>query len=92
MNKDKNIPIPDSMSPFERIRRTNAAGFEYWSSRDFASILGYTDYRNFESVIGKARLSCFNSGHRIEDHFVDITEMVSIGSGAERSVKTIQAA
>ncbi|MDZ4164147.1 MAG: TaqI-like C-terminal specificity domain-containing protein [Smithellaceae bacterium] len=27
MNKDKNISIPDSMSPFERIRRTNAAGF-----------------------------------------------------------------
>ena len=83
MNKDKNISIPDSMSPFERIRRTNAAGFEHWSNRDFASILGYTDYRNFESVIGKARLSCFNSGHRIEDHFVDITEMVAIGRGGE---------
>ena len=89
MNKDKNISIPDSMSPFERIRRTDAAGFEHWSSRDFASILGYTDYRNFESVIGKARLSCFNSGHRIEDHFVDITEMVAIGSGAQRPIKTV---
>ncbi len=54
MNKDKNISTSDSISPFERIRRTNAAGFEHWSSRDFASILGYTDYRNFESVIGKA--------------------------------------
>jgi DNA-damage-inducible protein D len=30
-----------------------------------------------------------NSGHRIEDHFVDVTEMVAIGSGAERPVKTI---
>ncbi|MBU2055414.1 MAG: hypothetical protein KJ936_11395 [Proteobacteria bacterium] len=79
MNKDKNISTSDSMSPFERIRRTNEAGFEHWSSRDFASIFRYTDYRNFESVIGKARLSCFNSGHRIEDHFVDITEMVIIG-------------
>ena len=69
--------IPDIMSPFERIRRTNAVGFEHWSSRDFTSILGYTDYRNFESVIGEARLSCFNSGHRIEDHFIDITEKVA---------------
>ncbi len=51
-------------------------------------MLGYDDYRNFERVIDKAKLSCFNSGHRIEDHFVDITEMVTIGSGAERSVKT----
>ena len=57
--------------------------FENGSSRDFASILGYTDYRNFESVISKARPPCFNSGHRIEDHFVDITEMVAIGSGGE---------
>ena len=34
-------------SPFERIKRTNTAGNEYWSSRDFAQILGYSDYRNF---------------------------------------------
>ena len=76
-------------SPFERIRRINAAGAEYWSSRDFAGVLDYTDYRNFEQVVGKARLACFNSGQRIEDHFVDITEMVGIGSGAQRSLKTI---
>jgi DNA-damage-inducible protein D len=70
---------PTTASPFERIRRTNPAGNEFWSSRDFAQVLGYTDYRNFEGVIQKARTACFNSGHRIEDHFVDITEMVSIG-------------
>jgi hypothetical protein len=63
-------------SPFESIRRTNAAGVEFWSSRDFAQVLGYTDYRNFEQVIHKARTACFNSAHPIEDHFVDITEMV----------------
>ena len=44
---------------------------------------------NFEQVICKARLACFNSGQRIEDHFVDITEMVEIGSGAQRPLKTI---
>lgn len=76
-------------SPFERIKRTNDAGMEFWSSRDFSEILGYGDYRNFEGVIEKAKLSCFNSGYRIEDHFVDVTEMVAIGSGAERPVKTI---
>ncbi len=76
-------------SPFEQIRRTTAAGAEFWSSRDFAQVLGYSDYRNFEQVIGKARLACFNSGHRIEDHFVDITEMIEIGKGGQRPVKTI---
>jgi len=76
-------------SPFERIKRMNDAGMEFWSSREFAGVLGYGDYRNFEGVIEKAKLSCFNSGHRLEDHFVDVTEMVAIGSGAERPVKTI---
>jgi DNA-damage-inducible protein D len=78
-----------NISPFERIRRTNEGGNEYWSSRDFAEVLGYTDYRNFETVITKAKAACFNSGQRVDDHFVDITEMVGIGSGAERPVKTV---
>ncbi|MCX5971936.1 MAG: DNA damage-inducible protein D, partial [Coprothermobacterota bacterium] len=77
------------LSPFERIRKVNEAGNEYWSSRDFAGVLGYGDYRNFEGVIEKAKTACFNSGHRIEDHFVDVTEMVIIGSGAQRSIKTV---
>ncbi len=87
--KNSHISTSVGRSPFERIRRINEAGFEHWSSRDFAHILGYTDYRNFESVIAKARLSCFNSGHHIEDHFVDVTEMVAIGSGAQRPIKTV---
>ena len=66
-------------SPFEAIRRTNAAGTEFWSSRDFARVLGYSDDRNFEQVVQKARMACFNSAQRVEDHFVDVTEMVDIG-------------
>ena len=81
-------PRPDEgrQSPFELIRRTNAAGVEFWSSRDFAQVLGYADYRNFEQVIQKARMACFNSGQRIEDHFVDVTEMIEIGKGAKRPI------
>ena len=75
-------------SPFEQIRRVNQAGNEHWSSRDFARVLGYADYRNFEQVIDKARMACFNSGQRPEDHFVDITEMIEIGKGGQRPVAT----
>ena len=88
MSRNDHLPAPNHISPFERIRRTNAAGAEYWSSRDFAGVLGYTDYRNFEAVVGKARLACFNSGHRVEDHFVDITEMIEIGKGGKGEVRT----
>jgi DNA-damage-inducible protein D len=80
--------MPDEITPFETIRRTNPAGNEYWSSRDFAKILGYADYRNFQSVIESARTACFNSGQRVEDHFVEVTEMVEIGSRAQRPLKS----
>ena len=95
---ERTLPMPNELqpsrpeghqSPFEQIRRTNPAGVEFWSSRDFAQVLGYADYRNFEQVIQKARTACFNSAHPIEDHFVEITEMVQIGSGAMRPVQTV---
>jgi hypothetical protein len=81
--------MSQAITPFEQIRRTNPAGNEFWSSRDFARVLSYNDYRNFEAVIAKAKTACFNSGQRLEDHFVEITEMVGIGSGAQRPLKTV---
>jgi len=88
-NELRPSPPEGRQSPFELIRRTNEAGREFWSSRDFAQILDYGDYRNFEQVIQKAKTACFTSAQRIENHFVDITEMVEIGSGAKRPIKTV---
>jgi len=81
--------INKHLSPFEHIKRTNDAGNEYWSGRDFSRILGYSDYRNFEQVINKARTACFNSGQRIDDHIVDVTDMIEVGKGAKRQVQTV---
>ena len=80
---------PGTPSPFEQIRRVNDAGNEHWSSRDFARVLGYSDYRNFEAVVGKARTACFNSGQRVDDHFVEITDMIEVGKGAMRPAKIV---
>ncbi len=76
-------------SPFEQIKRVNDAGYEFWSSREFAEVLGYGDYRNFEAVVEKAKIACFNSAHPVDDHFVDVTEMIEIGKGGQRAVKTM---
>ena len=81
--------MSQEITPFESIRRTNPAGNEFWSSRDFAKVLGYADYRNFQSVIESARTACFNSGQRVEDHFVEVTDMIGIGKGGQRPVKTV---
>ena len=77
------------ITPFEQIRRTNPAGNEFWSSRDFARVLGYVNYRHFLAVIEKARTACFNSGQRVEDHFVGIDDMIVIGKGGQRPVQTV---
>jgi DNA-damage-inducible protein D len=79
----------DRVSAFEKIRRVNAAGNEYWSSRDLAGVLGYVQYRNFEAVVAKAREACFNSGQRIRDHFADVSKMIEIGKGGTRKVTDI---
>ena len=80
---------PGIPSPFESIRRMNATGNESWSSREFAKVLGYVNYRHFETVIAKAKTACVNSGQREEDHFVGSDQMVEIGSGAQRVLQTV---
>jgi DNA-damage-inducible protein D len=78
------------ITPFEEIRRTNPAGNEFWSSRDFARVLGYVNWRHFQAVIEKARTACFNSGQRVEDHFVEVTDMIEVGKGAKRPAKSVR--
>ena len=75
---------------FESIKKIDENGVEYWLSRDLAKILEYADYRNFITVINKAKEACSNSGNDVLDHFGDITEMVTIGSGAQRPIDTIK--
>lgn len=59
-------------------------GIEFWLARELQLLLGYSDWRNFLNAIEKARESCNTSGEEVSDHFVDVTKMVRIGSGAER--------
>lgn len=84
-----NLALDDGNTRFEQIKQTSRSGVEYWSSRDLASASEYTDYRIFEQVTSKAKEACFNSGNVVEDHFVERTEMVKIGSGAERAVQVV---
>jgi len=81
------LPIPATTNTFERIKRVNPSGAEFWSARELARVLEYTEFRNLAAVIAKARQACAKSGHTVSDHFVDITEMVGIGSGAQRPIE-----
>ncbi len=76
-------------SLFDEIRHIDDAGVEYWKSRELAKALNYTDYRNFLSVIKKAQEACRKRGQEIENHFVGVNEMVSIGYGAQREIDEV---
>lgn len=79
-----------AISTFEGIKEVDNNGNEYWTSRKLAKALDYADYRNFVAVINKAKEACNNSGIPVVDHFGDFTEMVSIGSGAERPLDSVK--
>lgn len=74
---------------FEEIKQFNAEIGEFWYARSLATVLEYKDWRNFINVINKAKEACLNSKHNILDHFVEITEMVELGSGAKREIEDI---
>ncbi|WP_301100371.1 DNA damage-inducible protein D [Propionivibrio sp.] len=75
---------------FEGMRQFDADGNEFWIARQLAKVLEYSEYRHFQPVIERAKESCRNSGHAVEDHFEDVLDMVDIGSGAKRQIADIR--
>ncbi len=85
----KSDSMVDSQNVFEIHKKMDPNGQEYWSSRELGKILQYSEYRHFQAVLDRAKLSCINSGHNAEQHFVDSKEPVAIGSGATKLMATI---
>lgn len=75
---------------FEQCMRTETeGGTEFWLARDLQELLGYSQWRNFEPVIEKARTACENSGFDAADHFAEARKMVDVGSGAQREIDDV---
>ena len=76
-------------STFEAHAQQTEGGTEYWLARDIQHLLGYDEWRNFNTVISKAKTACEVSGHRVADHFVGVNKMVDLGSGSQREIEDI---
>lgn len=81
---------PELQSPFDQLREVDTDGKEWWNSRKLARVMGYGKYWNFERVIAKAQAWISQKGYHLGDHFVEITEMAELGSGAVRKVTSIR--
>lgn len=74
---------------FEDYMHTDDNGTEYWLARELQELLGYTQWRNFEQVISKAKIACETSGQPVNEHFADVSKMVDLGSGAKKDIGDI---
>lgn len=73
-------------SPFDRIRRLDEQGVEYWSARDLARVFGYTRWATFPNVIAKAERACEGSGYIPSNQFRRTTKLIQHGKGAQREI------
>ena len=78
------------VSPFDTIRHIDDEHGEYWSAREFYTILGYTEWRNFNNtVIKKAMRACEENGRAISEHFVQSYKMSKTGQGGKRKTEDV---
>lgn len=75
-------------SLFEQIKQTDEHNNEFWSARDIAKVLEYSEYRHFLPVLTRAQEACKNSGQSVTDHFEEVLEMIDLGKGARRAVES----
>lgn len=65
-------------------------GIEFWYARDLQVLLGYSEWRNFLSVIDKAREACRLSKGQELDHFVDVNKSIPQPKGGVREIEDIK--
>ncbi len=86
---DREIVVRLHASFEDMVQRFPETGTEFWCARDLQMLLGYARWENFAKVIDKAITSCTTAGFDPKDHFLGITKMVAVGSGATREIEDI---
>ena len=82
--------IQSLTATFEAYAQRTEAGVEFWLARDLQHLLGYAEWRNFNSsALSKAKTACDGSGYSRADHFVGVNKLVDLGSGSQREIEDI---
>lgn len=70
-----------TIKALESLKKITSKGIDYWRARDIQTTLAYSDWRNFENAINRARMACDSAGFNSPDHFVETNKMIEIGKG-----------
>lgn len=85
------LKIQQYKSTFDAITKSikddDGNDIEVWYARELQTVLGYARWENFVGVVARAMESCKTLGISIDDHFREVTKMVSLGSGSQRNVQ-----
>jgi len=82
--KEKRVQSNVDNKTFEDIKHVDDFGNEYWLARELQTVLEYKQWRRFEAVISRAKISCKNSCVKINDHFASIGKMVKTGDSIRK--------
>lgn len=74
---------------FEDIKHFTDEGIEFWYGRELQKVLEYTQWRNFNQVIEKAKVACKNSEINVSDHFADVSKTIDMPKGAKKNINDI---
>lgn len=59
---------------------------EVWYARELQSVLGYARWENFIVAINRAIESCKVQNINVDDHFRELTKMITIAKGGQRKI------
>ena len=81
--------IQSHIKNFEDYVNKTENGVEFWFARDLQKLLGYSKWENFENVIEKAKIACYNAGNDCQDHFPEVGKTIPVPNGGEKSIVDI---
>jgi DNA-damage-inducible protein D len=87
MTKNIIVKLQDDFNSISELLEDS--NIEYWYARDLQKVLGYSEWRNFNNIIEKAKISCQTAKVDSSYHFVSVNKTIDMPKGATKNIDDI---